>query len=95
MATVCLTARYLDQLKPQRTRFEVFDILVPGLAIRVSFAATRSQSETPPSTTRRNRGRRAGLERALRRIGINVGAGSPVKKSMTSLTQSSVSCESH
>jgi hypothetical protein len=47
MATVCLTARYLDQLKPQRTRFEVFDILVPGLAIRVSFAATRSQSETP------------------------------------------------
>ncbi len=31
MATVSLTARYLDQLKPQRTRFEVFDTLVPGL----------------------------------------------------------------
>jgi hypothetical protein len=30
MATVSLTTRYLDQLKPQRTRFEVFDTLVPG-----------------------------------------------------------------
>jgi hypothetical protein len=32
MATA-MTARYLDQLKPQRTRFEVFDTLVPGPAI--------------------------------------------------------------
>ena len=34
MATVTLTARYLDLLKAQRRRFEVFDTLVPGFAIR-------------------------------------------------------------
>jgi hypothetical protein len=42
MATLSLTARYLDQLKPQRTRFEVFDTLVPGLAIRVSPSGRKS-----------------------------------------------------
>jgi integrase len=36
MATVTLTARYLDLLKPQRTRYEVFDTIVPGFAIRVT-----------------------------------------------------------
>jgi integrase len=36
MATVTLTARYLNQLKSHGKRFEVFDALVPGLAIRVS-----------------------------------------------------------
>ena len=33
MATVTLTARYLDQLKSHGKRYEVFDALVPGLAI--------------------------------------------------------------
>src|SRR4029453_16499902 len=36
MATVTLTIRYLDQLQSHGKRFEVFDALVPGLAIRVS-----------------------------------------------------------
>ena len=36
MATVNLTARYLDLLKPQRKRYEVFDTIVPGFAIRVT-----------------------------------------------------------
>jgi integrase len=36
MATVTLTVRYLDQLQSHGKRFEVFDALVPGLAIRVS-----------------------------------------------------------
>src|SRR4029453_3248109 len=36
VATVTLTARYLDQLKPQRKRYEVFDTIVPGFAIRVT-----------------------------------------------------------
>jgi len=42
MATVTLTARYLDQLKPQRRRYEVFDTLVPGFAIRVTPAGHKS-----------------------------------------------------
>jgi hypothetical protein len=36
MATVTLTVRYLDQLQSHGKRFEVFDALVPRLAIRVS-----------------------------------------------------------
>ena len=36
MATVNLTARYLDQLHSHGKRYEVFDALVPGLASRVS-----------------------------------------------------------
>jgi hypothetical protein len=36
MATVTLTARYLDHLKSHGKRFEVFDVIVPGLASRVS-----------------------------------------------------------
>jgi integrase len=42
MATVTLTVRYLDQLKPQPKRYEVFDVLVPGLAIRVTPAGHKS-----------------------------------------------------
>jgi integrase len=42
MATVTLTAQYLDQLKPQRQRYEVFDTLVPGFAIRVTAAGHKS-----------------------------------------------------
>ena len=42
MATVTLTVRYLDQLKPQPKRYEVFDLLVPGLAIRVTPAGHKS-----------------------------------------------------
>jgi hypothetical protein len=42
MATVSLILRYLDQLTPQRTRFEVFDTLAPGLAIRVSPSGHKS-----------------------------------------------------
>jgi integrase len=42
MATVTLTARYLDQLKPQRRPYEVFDTLVPGFAIRVTPAGHKS-----------------------------------------------------
>jgi Arm DNA-binding domain len=42
MGTVTLTARYLDQLKPQRRRYEVFDALVPGFAIRVTPAGHKS-----------------------------------------------------
>ena len=34
MATVTFTVRYLDYLKPQSKRYEVFDALVPGLATR-------------------------------------------------------------
>jgi hypothetical protein len=36
LATVTLTARYLDQLKSHGRRYEVFDAIVPRLAIRVS-----------------------------------------------------------
>jgi hypothetical protein len=36
MATVTLTARHPDQRKPQRQRYEVFDTLVPGFAVRLS-----------------------------------------------------------
>lgn len=42
MASVTLTARYLDQLHSHGTRFEVFDALVPGLAIRVSPAGRKT-----------------------------------------------------
>jgi integrase len=42
MATVNLTARYLDLLKPQRKRNEVFDTIVPGFAIRVTPAGHKS-----------------------------------------------------
>lgn len=42
MASVTLTARYLDQLHSHGKRFEVFDALVPGLAIRVSPAGRKT-----------------------------------------------------
>lgn len=42
MATVTFTVRYLDYLKPQPKRYEVFDALVPGLAIRVTPAGHKS-----------------------------------------------------
>ena len=42
MATVSFTVRYLDSLKPQPKRYEVFDMLVPGLAIRVTPAGRKS-----------------------------------------------------
>ncbi len=46
MATVNVTARYLDLLKPQRKRYEVFDTIVPGFAIRVTPAGHKSFSTT-------------------------------------------------
>ena len=42
MATVALTARYLDQLKSHGKRYEVFDAIVPGLAIRVSASGRKT-----------------------------------------------------
>jgi integrase len=42
MATVTLTVRYLDSLHSHGKRFEVFDALVPGLAIRVSASGRKS-----------------------------------------------------
>ena len=42
MATVKLTARYLDLLKPQGKPYEVFDTIVPGFAIRVTPAGHKS-----------------------------------------------------
>jgi Arm DNA-binding domain len=42
MATVTLTARYLDQLKSHGKRYEVFDAIVPGLAIRISAAGRKT-----------------------------------------------------
>ncbi len=42
MATVTLTARYLDQLKSHGKRYEVFDAIVPGLAIRMSAAGRKT-----------------------------------------------------
>lgn len=42
MATVTLTARYLDQLQSHGQRYEVFDTLVPGLAIRVSASGRKT-----------------------------------------------------
>ena len=42
MATVTLTARYPDQLHSHGTRYEVFDALVPGLAVRVSAAGRKT-----------------------------------------------------
>jgi hypothetical protein len=60
MATVNLTGRYLDQLEPQAKRYEVFDAMVPGLAIRVS----RSGRKTFTLYYRhRRRMRRVGLGR--------------------------------
>jgi Phage integrase central domain len=50
MATVPLTVRYLDQLHSHGKRFEVFDAVVPGLAIRVS-AAGRKTSRCTTATT--------------------------------------------
>ena len=37
-----LTVRYLDQLKPHGKRYEVFDTIVPGLAIRVTAAGHKT-----------------------------------------------------
>ncbi|HVG52887.1 MAG TPA: tyrosine-type recombinase/integrase [Vicinamibacterales bacterium] len=42
MASVTLTARYLDQLKSHGKRYEVFDAIVPGLAIRVSASGRKT-----------------------------------------------------
>jgi hypothetical protein len=42
MATVPLTVRYLDSLHSHGKRFEVFDALVPGLAVRVSGSGRKS-----------------------------------------------------
>jgi integrase len=42
MATVTLTVRYLDSLHSHGKRFEVFDALVPGLAVRVSATGRKS-----------------------------------------------------
>jgi hypothetical protein len=42
MATVTLTARYRDQLKSHGKRYEVFDAIVPGLAIRVSASGRKT-----------------------------------------------------
>lgn len=42
MATVTLTARYLDLLKPQHKRYEVFDTIVPGFAIHVTPSGHKS-----------------------------------------------------
>lgn len=42
MATATPTARCLDLLKPQRNRYEVFDTIVPGFAIRVTPAGHKS-----------------------------------------------------
>jgi hypothetical protein len=42
MAIVTFTVRYLDYLKPQPKRYEVFDALVPGLAIRITPAGHKS-----------------------------------------------------
>lgn len=42
MALANLTARYLDGLKPQATRYTVCDTMVPGLAIRVSPSGRKS-----------------------------------------------------
>jgi hypothetical protein len=42
MATVTLTARYLNQLKSHGKRYELFDALVPGLAIRVSASGRKT-----------------------------------------------------
>jgi hypothetical protein len=40
MATQNLTVRSIQGLKPGRTRYEVFDALTPGLAIRVTPSGT-------------------------------------------------------
>jgi hypothetical protein len=50
MATVTLIARYLDLLKPQRKPFEVFDTIVPGLAIRVLPSGTNHSRCTTDTT---------------------------------------------
>ena len=42
MAAQTLTARYLDTLKPQAARYEVFDTEVPALALRVTPAGHKS-----------------------------------------------------
>jgi integrase len=42
LATVTLTVRYLDQLQSHGQRFEVFDALVPGFAVRVSASGRKS-----------------------------------------------------
>ena len=42
MAIQVFTARGLDALKPQATRYEIFDALTPGLAIRVTPSGHKS-----------------------------------------------------
>jgi integrase len=42
MATVTLTARFLNHLKSHGKRYEVFDAIVPGLAIRVSASGRKT-----------------------------------------------------
>ena len=42
MATQNLTVRSIEGLKPGRTRYEVFDVLTPGLAIRVTPSGHKS-----------------------------------------------------
>lgn len=42
MATLTLAARYFDQLKSRGKRYEVFDALIPGLAIRVSASGRKT-----------------------------------------------------
>ena len=42
MATVTLTARYLNHLKSHGKRYEVFDAIVPGLAICVSASGRKT-----------------------------------------------------
>src|SRR5688572_33318827 len=42
MAVQAFTARGLDALNPQATRYEVFDALTPGLAIRVTPSGHKS-----------------------------------------------------
>ena len=42
MGTQNLTVRSIEGLKPGRTRYEVFDALTPGLAIRVTPSGHKS-----------------------------------------------------
>lgn len=42
MSTEALTARYLDALRPRDERYEVFDAMVPSLALRVTTAGHKS-----------------------------------------------------
>ena len=42
MATQNLTVRTIEALKPAQARYEVFDALTPGLAIRVTTSGHKS-----------------------------------------------------